>query len=370
MAKPSSNLSIAISKTDKPKLSSAQRKFNNLIKKIEKQRQLLQFWQAALPRYQQRWHEEYEPLHKQCRALDTEFVRLLDEAGDHIKLAKADRQTLQAIICEVVTSLMDGENDDLMKVLYNKHSGGDFDADEQAENEILKQAMEQAYGIELEDDIDFDSPEALAEKLQEHWHNEQAREHQEREERLSRHKKTARQLRQEEQALQASQSVREVYRKLASLLHPDRETDAGERERKTVLMQRVNQAYAERNLLDLLQLQLEAEQLDQSALNNLAEDRLAHYNQILTEQHSELSLEVSDIELAFSVQFNLEPFTTITPSNIEQKFQRPIHDLRFEILDIEEQLVALQDPKALKSWLKEQRYQMEEDDLFSAFSYG
>ena len=369
MAKSSSNLRIT-SHTAKPKLSSAQRKFNNLIKKIEKQRQLLQFWQTALPRYQQRWHEECEPLNKQCRVLDIEFVCLLDEACDQVKLAKADRQTLQAIICEMAISLMDGENDDLMKPLYNKHSGGDFDVDDQAENEILKQAMEQAYGIELGDDIDFNSPEALAEKLQEHWHNEQAREHQEREERLSRHKKTARQLRKEEQALQASRSVREVYRKLASELHPDRETDAGERERKTVLMQRANQAYAERNLLDLLQLQLEAEQLDQSTLNNLAEDRLAHFNQILTEQHSELSLEVSDIELAFIMQLNLEPFTTITPSNIEQKFQQLIHDLQFEILDIEEQLIALKDPKSLKSWLKEQRYQMQEDDLFSAFSYG
>jgi curved DNA-binding protein CbpA len=37
--------------------------------------------------------------------------------------------------------------------------------------------------------------------------------------------------------------VREVFRKLASELHPDRETDPAEHARKTELMQRVNQAY-------------------------------------------------------------------------------------------------------------------------------
>ena len=49
-----------------------------------------------------------------------------------------------------------------------------------------------------------------------------------------------------------SQSIREVYRKLAGALHPDRESDPQERERKTALMQRVNQAYAKNNLLQLL----------------------------------------------------------------------------------------------------------------------
>ncbi len=50
--------------------------------------------------------------------------------------------------------------------------------------------------------------------------------------------------RREAEAQQATQSVREVYRKLASALHPDRETDERQREAKTALMQRVNQACA------------------------------------------------------------------------------------------------------------------------------
>ena len=78
--------------------------------------------------------------------------------------------------------------------------------------------------------------------------------------------------------------MREVYRKLASALNPDRESDPIERERKTALMQRVNQDYARNNLLELMELQLELEHIDQDALKNISQDRLKHYNAIMKEQ--------------------------------------------------------------------------------------
>ncbi|WP_262471530.1 J domain-containing protein, partial [Clostridioides difficile] len=81
---------------------------------------------------------------------------------------------------------------------------------------------------------------------------------------------------QEEQA-QISLSIREVYRKLASALHPDRETDPQERDRKTRLMQRVNEAYDKNNLLQLLELQLELDHIDQRSINHISEARLTHY---------------------------------------------------------------------------------------------
>jgi curved DNA-binding protein CbpA len=70
--------------------------------------------------------------------------------------------------------------------------------------------------------------------------------------------------------------VREIYRKLASALHPDRETDEREREAKTALMQRVNQACEAQDLLALLQLQLQIEQIDERHIANAGEQRLKH----------------------------------------------------------------------------------------------
>src|SRR5260370_34474944 len=100
-----------------------------------------------------------------------------------------------------------------------------------------------------------------------------ALENQAREARRAKRKKTPRQLAAEarEQVEQAelSLSIREVYRKLASALHPDREPDPQERERKTPLMPRANQPDGKNSLLQLLQLQLELEYIDQSAINNI-----------------------------------------------------------------------------------------------------
>ncbi|WP_143605999.1 hypothetical protein [Variovorax sp. 54] len=58
--------------------------------------------------------------------------------------------------------------------------------------------------------------------------------------------------------------MRDIFRKLASAPHPDRETDAQQRKVKTALMQKANQAYAANDLLALLELQLQL-QIDASA---------------------------------------------------------------------------------------------------------
>jgi hypothetical protein len=79
-------------------------------------------------------------------------------------------------------------------------------------------------------------------------------------------------------------SVREIFRKLASDLHPDREQDPVAKERKTALMQRLNQAYQANDLLALLSLQIEIEQIAAIDLKNMSEQRLAQYNKVLNEQ--------------------------------------------------------------------------------------
>ena len=94
----------------------------------------------------------------------------------------------------------------------------------------------------------------------------------------------------------ASKSVQEVYRKLVAVLHPDREPDARERERKTELMQRVNRAYGKKDLLQLLELPLGNERIDPAHLSNIADSRLKYFNKILKEQLAELEQETHQIE--------------------------------------------------------------------------
>jgi len=279
-----------------------------------------------------------------------------------VKLSKTERQTLSNEVLELASSSMDGENDEAMKALYNKHSHSDFDDMAREEDAFLKQGLHEVFGIELGDDVDLRNEEALAQKVHEHWQANQANPQQ------KPGKKSAQQLREEKAAAQASQSIREVYRKLASALHPDRETDATERERKTALMQRVNLAYAERNLLALLELQLEIEQIDINHINVLPSTRLKHYNKVLSEQLSELELEVRAMEWAFKEQFSIEPYDDVTPKNMQRKYQIQFNRLLLDTQELENLCEEIKDPKALKAWLKRQRaYQQardQEDDFF------
>jgi curved DNA-binding protein CbpA len=179
------------------------------------------------------------------------------------------------------------------------------------------------------------------------------------EERQAKRKKSTKQLareaRQQAEERQISQSIREVYRKLASALHPDRETDPQERDRKTALMQRANQAYDKNNLLQLLELQLELEHIDQTAINNISEDRLKRYNKILKEQLAELEYETLHVEGEFRARFGVSPFAAMTPATLMRSLASDIVGIRQAIRDIEKDLLAFEDVKKLKLRLKSLR---------------
>ncbi len=131
-----------------------------------------------------------------------------------------------------------------------------------------------------------------------------------------RRKKSAAQQRREDEAQLATQSVREVFRKLASVLHPDRETDPALRESKTAMMQRANQAYAANDLLTLLELQLEIEQVDAGHVQGASPQRLKHYNKVLAELLTELKAEVEDVEMGFCIDFGLDPGRGMNPARL------------------------------------------------------
>lgn len=359
MKKNDSQLSIA-SATGTKKLSAAQREFNATIRKIEEQRQALQAWEAATPVYMERWNTEFKPLLDTYFECKIEFVHLLDRLSETIKLSKADRATLSREISEQASSLIEDDDQDL-KALHNKHSGRDFDADQREDDEFLKQGLHEIFGIDL-GDIDMQSPDAVAKKLHERFQGEQQ------EDEPKAKPKNAAQLRKEKAAAEASQSVREVYRKLASALHPDRESDPAERERKTALMQRVNLAYSERNLLDLLQLQLEVEHIDTQALGALSKERLKHYNSILREQLDELRRAVLDQQAMFRHHLLLPQNESISLRTLKGKFRRLIDDLNIDIKQQKSLSQALQsDPRALKAWLKQQRQDHQAMDLEMAW---
>jgi hypothetical protein len=149
-----------------------------------------------------------------------------------------------------------------------------------------------------------------------------------------------------------SQSIREVFRKLASALHPDRETDPAEKARKTALMQRANQAYDQGNLLQLLELQLELEHIDPARLAAIRPERLKHYIKILQGLVYDLDMEIQCVEGRFSFEFGLSPFERLVPDRLLPMLQEDVVACQEQIAELQWRLETAADPRQLKAWLK------------------
>ncbi len=361
MTSPQTKTVSIVTGNEQTPLSKGQKAFNSLIKQIEKKRAQLAAWEAAVPAYRQKYTVELAPLIEATQNLQAKLVHCLDRASSLKGLTKNERRQLAELITELAGELVDARDDAELKAIYNKHSQADYDSGEAANLEGMKAMLEDVLGFELEDDLASPAELLARAKAQiEEIETREAAAHEAREQaRRARQKKSAKQLAKEAQEQAETEqlrlSMREIYRKLASALHPDRETDPQEHARKTALMQRVNQAYDKHNLLQLLELQLEVEQIDQSAIANLSEERLKYYNKILKEQLLDLEREILRLEDGFRMQFGIAPFERISLNSIMSNLAHEAADLQRGIRELKADLRAFEDPKKLKIWLRSLR---------------
>ncbi|MDP2821576.1 MAG: J domain-containing protein [Sulfuritalea sp.] len=349
-------------------LSKGQKAFNSQIKQIEKLRAQLAAWEAAVPSYLEKYTRELLPLVEMAKECQLKMVQGLDVASMATGLSKRERQTIGEIIVALAGQLIGEDGKVELKALYNKHSRSDYDKEEAANLKGFMSVIEDALGVDLGDVDAMGSPEEIMRRAQAHMDEMQAQDElawQAQEELRARRKKSKKQQEKEAQqeaaAEQISQSIREVYRKLASALHPDREPDAAERTRKTALMQRVNQAYEKRNLLRLLELQLELEHIDNDAIARIDEGKLRHYNAILKEQIGELKMELIHVQGQFRAQFGIHPSIEMKPETVLRGLNQDIIRVRQANREAERDLRALADVKTLKAWLKSLRRRSVDD---------
>jgi len=361
---------------EKKVLSKAQKLFNNLIKKIDSEKKQLLAWQEFIPQFQRKLVGEYDVNLDAFNAVRVEMVYVLDGLYQDKIFKKADKQKISFLICEISAELIGEHGKDDLKQIHDKYSDYQYDDVKQDADELasgfIKSMMQDMYGVDLGDDFDISSPEKYESAIK-NLQDKQDSENQQQAEGQNQRKKTKKELEKEEKQQQEeqniSQSIREVYRKLTSALHPDRERDPVERERKTEIMQQVNAAYAKKDLLRLLELQLQVEQIDQAHLNNIADDRLKSFNKILKEQLEELQMEIEQLQYPFKMQLGLPPFASLTPKFVLQRLQHDIRDLENDIVDAKRELSIFQKSATLKSWLKSFKIPKEPkfddfDDLF------
>ncbi len=347
-----------------PTLSPSQKRFNTLIRQIEQAKQTLAAWQDNVLSYRQAHGEVLRPLQAELLAGHRQWVLALDAALDRKSWTKTERTTLRELLCDAAGDLLAGLGDEeQIRALFDKHSEVDFHTEERERVLGLKDMAEAMTGLDLGDDEGIGSDAELFARLQQGLQEQAAAEEARRSAKAATKRKSAAQLKREAEAQRATQSVREIYRKLASALHPDRETDAQEREAKTALMQRVNQAYEAQDLLALLQLQLQIEQIDESHIANAGEQRLKHYNKVLGEQLGELKAEVERVEMAFRMEFGLPPGWGLNPRKLGELLQQTQAQWRAELGQQQRELSMLADVAATKRWLKSERKRQREAEF-------
>lgn len=335
--------------------------FQRLIKQIDEQRSQIEEWRAYQLRYNQRVASELMPLYTEERKKRCAILRLLDaqfQQRNAIR-GKVQRRKLSAIILKLACDLLSDEHDQEIVDLHDRYS--EFSHSEKAELDraFSQHMIESLFGLSLDDGEGEGeaSPANIEEMIL-----KAARLRQEEAQQRPPRRKSAKAVAAEEKRLaaekQVSQTVREVYRKLASALHPDRASTELTFEQKTALMQRVNQAYDSGNLLELLSIQLEVEQIDATHLADLPAERVAHYNQVLREQLAELKAELASLLAPYRALMPYQP--KLRPVHVDMAMGGELERLRISLQELEQELVDFQDAGILSAKLKNHK----EDDGF------
>jgi len=328
-----------------------QDRFRYLIDRIEKIRHARAEWDTLVVAFKISDAERVHPLRATLKQVTRDTVLLIDRLLDQKGWSRADQGALKDVACHTAEALLRADPHDVeIRTIFDRYSSLSFQDMKQEELESLKQDAKEHMGIDL-DDANIESEDDLVERVYEHLKDEEARQR----ETSAEHRKSPGQQRAEASAQTAKQFLREIYRKLASAVHPDRETDAVRRAEKTELMQQINRAYATNDLLTLLDAQLRLELIDPDHVSKISGKRLQQFNRLLSQQLEAATAELRSLQDAFRMDHDLPHGRAINVQGLHLVTQRRARELRAHIHQQKRFLEMLANKSATKRWLKEQR---------------
>jgi len=334
-------------------VSGAVRAWQQQLARLERLQEQLADLEALERAHREARARELHPLQQRRRALVASLVQGLAQRLDDKTLSVRQRETARERLCSLAAQLAD-EGDAAMRELHDRFSPQSWQNRRREAAHALRLRLEEQLGAALDIDDGPLSPEAV-------WRAGLARLHQARDARREqrRERSKARQARRsvpatqtEGQALtvQADQTLRQLYRQLASALHPDRESDPGERQRKTALMGEANAAYERRDLLTLLRLQ--GQQVVQGDdAGPQAEQRLQAMTLLLRRQVADRERERAARQTELAWAFDLPAGEAAREQSLRAQLQTQVRQALTDVEALQQDLVRLDDPAALRRWL-------------------
>lgn len=367
MKKTALQIAAAATAPDSPE----HRRFQKLQAQIEAARQRLADWQRALPEFAAAYDERVGPVRRRIVQARRDWAFELEQKLLAGRWSRAEQHTLARLIVELaLAGLQEAGDDAELLALHDRHAEVDLASAERQELDAMKQAFERIGGMDLGDEP-VGSIDELYQRAQAQMAEQNAQQAQQRPRKGRAARPSAKQLRAEQEAKEASQTVREVFRKLAAALHPDRAEPGATPEQQATRheqMARANAAYEAGDLLALLALQLEIEQVDVARAAQIAAGQVKHFNKVLAEQLREIEAELAGRERAFVDSYGIFVGQRPNPGKIGQYLKQEMNAALAteQALEHDRRLWARGDAASLKRFLKQLGEQFRAEDRMDA----
>ena len=307
-------------------LKKEQKTFNKLSLQIVAKKVLLAEFQQVSLEYSQKYHKDLAPILNKHRKQLVQIVCFIDRHYDDVAFSKSDCKKLDSIIFDIAIDLVD--EFDEVKQIYARRFGGNLD---------------KAKQIDLELETDINHNDSVHEKTENNFQHKKN------------NKELGREARQKQETQDINKSIKDVYRQLAKVLHPDLIANDENLECKTSLMKRVNIAYEKQDLLTLLEIQIEIQQISQASMNNLALNKVKHFNKVLKNQLEKLEQEIQVVSSQFII--NGMPMSGVAnPKSILFALTHDIARTKTMLKELSYDLsLWKQDIRYLKQYIKDMR---------------
>jgi hypothetical protein len=257
---------------------------------------------------------------------------------------------MRRLICSIAMRLA-VSGDQAMRALHDAHSAISLAEIERAEaseaQAYLKEAMGEAFGrdqvFETLDDVLHAKFDFLRKEAEARSKNSAAR----------RAKKT-KAIASQQNADDIEGALRNLYRKLASALHPDREGNEKLRANKNQLMSDVNTAYKRRDLLAMIELHAKAQLPTAMITSTLERQKLGALTELMRDRMTSLHREIRDLELEATAEFVLPATMVIHESSLRHHLNLRKREMMNDLRRLNEDLASIKTDAGLKRWLKEQ----------------
>ncbi len=350
---------LALRAPDHARLSLVQKRFNELLARIEVLTHQVQRLQAWSDRHRHAHVQALYTAAQQARELRKSLLLFLHEQLHSADLT-AQQQRMARNKLRSLMDLLSPLADPQVQALADLYADDEVDQEEAQElaeaAERVRAKIEAALGQPIDNPSQYRTPEAMVAAGMRQWQRQQEadddRKAAKRAARKAKNKPVAEKS--EVQQTDAKTALRTIYRQLASALHPDREPDEQERQRKTSWMSEVNAAYEKADLSTLMRLQMQVTQVDPQASARMADDKLQAMCLLLKEQVSALEDDLDQMQFRLSRELCIPVRADADEAAMAHALQRMQADQRHEVESLESDLRRIAHEAELKRWLKEQ----------------